>query len=136
MPISQKFFEEYNKKDTLEEFELKENLKTVLLFAGGKMGLARKNIFEILEILAKKDKEIQIIAISGKNPKVYEKFIEISNKNSNIKVLEFTTEVAKLMSISDLVITKPRWYNINRSYSFRDSNTCYKSNTRARRRKC
>jgi processive 1,2-diacylglycerol beta-glucosyltransferase len=109
MPISQKFLEKFDRNKVLDEFKLKEGMKTILFFAGGKMGLARKNIFEYMQILAKKAEtgEIQVIAISGKNKKIYEKFKEISKECKNIKVLEFTSKVPELMSISDICITKP-----------------------------
>lgn len=113
IPIAGRFTGKCNKEEVLKEFGLKENMKTILFFAGGKMGLARKNIFEFMEVLAKNSNDFQIIAVSGKNPKVYEKFKQIANGYENVKVLEFTNKVFELMSISDLVITKPRRnYNI------------------------
>lgn len=107
MPISQKFLEEFDKKVIFKEFELKENMKTILFFAGGKMGLARKNIFMFMEVLVKNSDNVQVVAISGKNPKIYDGFMKIAKGKENIKVLEFTNKVPELMSISDLVITKP-----------------------------
>lgn len=109
MPISQRFLEKFDKKKIIKEIGLKENLKTILFFAGGKMGLATKNIFEYMQVLTQKAEEekVQVIAISGKNPKVYKKFKEIANNKENVKVLEFTNKVPELMSISDLCITKP-----------------------------
>lgn len=107
MPISQRFFKEFKREDVLKEFGLKDNLKTILLFAGGKMGLARKNIFTYIENLVKIEDKMQIIAISGKNPKIYEKFKEITKDKENVKVIEFTNKVPELMSISDVIITKP-----------------------------
>lgn len=109
MPISQRFLEKYNRKQILEEFKLKEGIKTILFFAGGKMGLATKNIFEYMEVLTKKavEEKIQVVAISGKNPKVYNRFKKIAENIENVKVLEFTNKVPELMSISDLCITKP-----------------------------
>jgi len=73
------------------------------------MGLATKNIFNYMKILAKKAEagEVQVVAISGKNQKVYKEFKNIAQNNKNIKVLEFTNKVPELMSISDLCITKP-----------------------------
>ena len=107
MPISGKFMNKFDRKEILREFDLKDNLKTVLFFAGGKMGLARKNIFDFMECLSNSFHDIQIVAISGKNKKVYDRFISIANGHENIKIIEFTDKVAQLMSISDLVITKP-----------------------------
>ncbi len=42
IPISQKFYEKYNKKEILKEFNLKENTKTILFFAGGKYRTCKK----------------------------------------------------------------------------------------------
>ena len=136
LPISQRFFEEFDRKEILKEFELKENLKTVIFFAGGRMGLARKNIFEYVKALADNSKNIQIVAISGKNEKAYKKFKEIAEGKENVKVIEFTNKVPELMSVADLAITKPRRNNSIRSINFECTNTCDKSNTRARRGEC
>lgn len=114
IPIAGRFTGKCNKEEVLKEFGLKDNMKTILFFAGGKMGLARKNIFEFMEVLAKNsEKNFQVVAVSGKNPKVYNRFKEIAKGKENVKVLEFTNKVFELMSISDLVITKPR-----RNYNF------------------
>lgn len=115
LPISARFLEAYNKQDILKEFGLRGDLKTVLFFAGGKMGLARKNIFEFMKVLVKNSDNIQIIAISGKNEKIYYEFQDIAEGHKNVKVIEFTNDVPKLMSVSDLVITKPRRNYILRS---------------------
>lgn len=111
MPISQRFLEKFDRKEVINQFGLKEDLKTILFFAGGKMGLATSTIFEYMEVLSNKFTDMQVIAISGKNPKVYEKFKEIAEGKENVKVLEFTDKVPELMSISDLVVTKPRRNN-------------------------
>ena len=50
------------------------------------MGLARKNIFDFMKVLTKNSSEIQVVAVSGKNPKVYEKFKEIAINHENVKV--------------------------------------------------
>jgi len=114
IPISQKFSKEYDKSKIIKEFDLKENKKTILFFAGGKYGLAKKSVYDFIEIFARDFEDIQVIAISGKNEKVFNKFNEIVekyNKKEEIKVIEFTKKVPELMSISDLVITKPRRNN-------------------------
>lgn len=107
IPISNRFLNEFDRERVLNEFGLKPNLKTVLFFAGGKMGLARKNIFEFMNVLSNKLDNVQVVAISGKNPKVYEKFNEIAGNKENVKVIEFSNNVPELMSICDVVVTKP-----------------------------
>lgn len=110
IPISPKFWINYNKKDTLAEFHLENNKKTILFFGGGEYGLGKNNIIEIFNTLINNFENIQIIAISGKNEKMKTNLENIalkSNTKNNIKILEYTDEIAKLMSISDLVISKP-----------------------------
>jgi len=51
----------------------------------------------------------QIVAVSGRNKKMkkkFEEFITPKNKDS-LKIVEFTSHVPELMSISSFVITKP-----------------------------
>lgn len=74
------------------------------------IGLGKNKTIAILDILAKTSYDIQVVAIAGKNEKLKEAFENIvieNNKQSSIKVLPFTNKVPELMSISDLVITKP-----------------------------
>ena len=51
-----------------------------------------------------------MIGIAGKNEKMklaFENIVRENNCMENVKVLEFTNKVPELMSISDLVVTKP-----------------------------
>lgn len=110
IPLSNRFLQHYNKSEILNEFGLKENKKTILFFGGGKMGLGKSKTLEILKALAENFKDLQIIAISGKNQEMNEHFSEIVkqfSREDSIKVLEYTDKVPELMSISDIVITKP-----------------------------
>ena len=110
IPLSSRFLQHYPKKEVLEQFGLQPHKKTVLFFGGGKLGLGKSKTLEILKILASKFYDLQIIAISGKNQELYQRFEEIVKENhreDSIKVLEYTDKVPELMSISDFVITKP-----------------------------
>ena len=52
----------------------------------------------------------QIIAISGRNPKMNAGFHELVKETSSedrVKVLDYTNKVPELMSISTIVVTKP-----------------------------
>lgn len=84
--------------------------KLFCFFGGGEYGLGKNRTINILNVLAKTNYNIQVIAIAGKNEKLKEAFENIvieNNKQDSIKVLPFTNKVPELMSISDLVITKP-----------------------------
>lgn len=110
IPISNKFLETFNTSKILNSLGLKENSKTILFFAGGKFGLGKSRTLEIFNTLVNDFNNIQVIAISGKNKKMYEEFnqiVKIANKTDFIKVFEFVNNVPELMAISDIVITKP-----------------------------
>lgn len=110
IPISSSFLKKYNKNEILKEFELKENKKNILFFGGGEFGLGKTKTIQIFEDIVKNFDNIQIIAIAGKNPKLktaFENIVSIYNKQNTVKILEYTNKVPELMSISDLVVSKP-----------------------------
>jgi len=109
IPLSNKFLLEYDKSEILQSFGLSPNKKTVLFFGGGELGLGKTHTLNIFKSFVQND-NIQIVAISGKNPKMkahFEDYVEEMGKESSVKILEYTDKVAQLMSISDLVVTKP-----------------------------
>lgn len=110
IPISLRFLKNYDRKEILNEFELEDNKKTILFFAGGEFGLGKTKTVQIFEDLIKNFNDIQVIAIAGKNEKMklhFESVVKEFNKEKNVKILEYTNKVPELMSISDLVVSKP-----------------------------
>lgn len=110
IPLSNRFLQHYNKSETLEELGLQQNKKTILFFAGGEYGLGKNKTFEILKTFAESFPDLQIVAIAGRNKEMKEKFeelVENTSRHDSIKILDFTNKVPELMSISDLVVTKP-----------------------------
>lgn len=110
IPISSRFLKTYDKKEILNEFNLEENKKTILFFAGGEFGLGKNRTLQIFEDLIKNFENIQVIAIAGKNEKMklhFESIVKEYNREKNVRVLEYTNKVPELMAISDLVISKP-----------------------------
>ena len=64
----------------------------------------------VLKCLIRLFSKLQVVAVSGKNPKMKKKFEELvrnTDSQERIKVLEYTDKVPELMSISSFVITKP-----------------------------
>ena len=109
IPISERFLKSYNKQEILEKYNLSPDKETILFFAGGEFGLGRSTTYTILKILIRIFKEVQVIAISGKNKKMNQKFndlVESTNTQNRVKILEYTNDVPELMSISMGVITK------------------------------
>ena len=110
IPLSNKFLLKYDKKQILENFGLSPVRNTVLFFGGGEFGLGKTQTLKIFKSFVENNNHIQIVAISGKNLKMKENFenlVKELNKQKFVKVLEYTDKVPELMSISDLVVTKP-----------------------------
>ena len=110
IPLSSRFLKKYNIKEILDTYNLEDGKQNILFFGGGEFGLGKSRTFEIFDALIKCTIDKQIIAIAGKNEKMKLKFDEIvenNNATNRVKVLSFTTQVPELMSISDLVVTKP-----------------------------
>jgi len=110
IPLSNKFLLKYDKSQILQNFGLSPDKKTVLFFGGGEFGLGKTQTFKIFKSFVECPENIQIVAISGKNPKMKESFenlVEELGKQDHVKILEYTDKVPELMSISDLVVTKP-----------------------------
>lgn len=117
IPISNRFLQTYSKQEVFSSFHLDPNEKTILFFGGGEYGLGKDKTVAILESLADFP-DIQVVAIAGKNEKMqqaFEKIVYEKNKQNTIKVLPFTDKVPELMSISNLVITKPGGLTVSES---------------------
>ena len=110
IPLSNKFLLKYDKSQILESFGLSPDRKTVLFFGGGEFGLGKTQTFNIFKSFVECHENIQIVAIAGKNAKMKESFenlVDELGKHDYVKILEYTDKVPELMSISDLVVTKP-----------------------------
>ncbi len=112
IPLSNKFLCKYDRNDILKNFELKDNKFNILFFGGGEFGLGKTRTVEIFEEFTKfaKSRDFQVIGIAGKNEKMklaFKNIVRENNCEENVKVLEFTNKVPELMSISNLVVTKP-----------------------------
>lgn len=110
IPISDRFLINYDKSSIFLDFNLSPNKKTVLFFGGGEFGLGKSYTLKVFETFVKDSADLQIIAISGKNQKLKEAFENIVikyNKEANVHIFEYTNMVPELMSISNLVVTKP-----------------------------
>lgn len=107
IPISENFSKAENIQVLKQKYNVLNRKKTFLFFSGGGEGstLSYKFLKELLE--AKFD--INIIYVCGKNEKIKKKVDALLTKNNyqNVTVLGYSNEVNNLLSISDVVITKP-----------------------------
>lgn len=139
IPVSSKFCQKYNREEIFDELWLDKNKFTVLFFGGGEYGLGKNSIVKVLETGIRLFKDIQIIAISGKNKKMntaFNEVVEKTNSESRVKVLEFTDKVPELMSISDVVVTKAGGLTITESLVSGLPIIIVNPIPRSRRRKC
>ena len=94
-----------------EELDIKKEEKIITYFCNG-ISISKKNLKKVENDLIKISdilKEYQIICISGKNAKMYEKLEVIIEKNKmkNVKLIAFTKRAKELMYMSEVVFTKP-----------------------------
>lgn len=111
IPLSNKFLRNYNKDELLSSFGLKKDIFTILFFAGGSSRFSKGSVYDIFNILIDNFSNFQIITLTGNSEKLKNDFDEILKQkapnSTNIKILKFTDRVPELMSISNIVISKP-----------------------------
>ena len=110
IPLSNRFLLSYDKSKILSEYNLSPNKKTILFFAGGEFGFGKDKTFNMLKSIIDNFPYLQVIAIAGRNIKIKERFDELvssTNSGDTVKILSYTNQVPELMSVADLVITKP-----------------------------
>ena len=110
IPLSDKFFEKFDKNSIYDEFDLSKTKPVILFFGGGEFGLGKDRPIQILEALIHNLETYQIIAISGRNPKMNASFKDLVtrlNAENRVKVFDYTNKVPELMSISTIVVSKP-----------------------------
>lgn len=110
IPLSNRFLQKYDRKEILDFYGLEDDKMILLFFGGGEFGLGKSRTFDVFDRIMKTFQEIQMIAIAGKNEKMkarFQKIVEENDANKRVKVLSFTNQIPELMSISDLVISKP-----------------------------
>lgn len=110
IPLSDRFFENFDKDAIFNEFNLDKNKPVILFFGGGEFGLGKDRPVQILDALIHNLHTCQIVAISGKNPKMnanFKELVEKTNSENRVRVLDYTNKVPELMNISSIVVTKP-----------------------------
>lgn len=110
IPMSDRFFENFDAEKIYEMFELDKNKKVILFFGGGEFGLGKERTSQILRVFIQEVPDCQIVAVAGKNEKMkedFEQLVQMNNAQDRVRVLGFTDKVPELMHISSLVVTKP-----------------------------
>lgn len=109
IPIEPHFRFPKDRQVLARKFNIDPNKFTALIIAGTfGMGPLKK----IAELLSK---ENQVIIGCGKNKRLFNKLDNLSKKNNNLRPVGFIDYVDELMSLSDIIITKPGGMTISES---------------------
>lgn len=101
----QAFEVDLDKKAARRAFGLDEDKLTIVLFEGG-YGLGRMK--EIVEIIAKSDMKINVVAICGKNEKLYEHLKDIKPQSENVTLIVegFCEKTLEYLAAADVWLGK------------------------------
>ncbi len=104
IPINSKFYEPLDKKALYQKYDLDENRKTIVVTAGAHGVIS--SVRDMAEKLATQT-DLQVVVVCGRNEKLYEETKAIALEHSNVKVLGYCKDMAELLEIADLMVTKP-----------------------------
>lgn len=112
IPINMQYDNDYNIDDIKKKYRVLNDKKTILMFAGGSLGSSFS--YTYFKCLLERRYDVNIIFVCGKNEELKnkcEKLVKARGYN-NVHILGFSREVDKLLTISDIVITKPGGLNV------------------------
>jgi len=106
LPIDPDFYEEKNLNSLKIKYSIKPDSPTILIMSGG-FGLKNQK-FLIKEIL-QNFPDFNLLVIAGKNnKKLVKKYLSLKKENTkNYQVFEFIEKIDDLISVADIIITKP-----------------------------
>ena len=105
IPVSNNFSQTSSKAELLAKLSLSNDRKNILIMGGGAGVLP---IDKILNVCNQIDSPLQLIAVAGKNQALYRKLVQLAATSKHpVKVLGFVDNVHELMSVADLLISKP-----------------------------
>lgn len=105
LPLRQEFMAPCHDPSIWERYGLRRDLFTLLMMGGG-CGLL-SDMEDICESLAKLDLPMQAIAVTGTNYALAKRLEDISQHSKiPLRVLGYVDNIAELMEISDLLLTK------------------------------
>ena len=105
IPFDPKFNELQDRLKLCHKLRLKPDVPTILVMGGGQ-GLGP--ITTIVDSLGKMARQIQLIIVTGSNKKLYKSLRKkIYKYEKEIVLFGYATNVHELMSVSDVIITKP-----------------------------
>ncbi|MDF2572855.1 MAG: ugtP 1 [Sporomusa sp.] len=105
IPVNDSFSQPNDKGLVLDKLGLTQDRKTILVMGGGAGILP---IDEILKLCNEIDRPLQLVAVAGKNRQLHQKLVQLEPVIRHpVKILSYVDNVHELMSIADLLISKP-----------------------------
>lgn len=105
IPVRPHFSDIHNTKEIRKRYNIDDKAYVIMIMGGGLGLLPMKNIISKLD---KVSLPLHIIAVSGKNRKLYGKLKAIEkNINHPLIVFGYVNNISEIMEISDLLISKP-----------------------------
>ncbi|MFC1667898.1 glycosyltransferase [Chlamydiota bacterium] len=105
IPLMPRFYKKHDLFETKLRYGINNGDKVVTIMGGGQGLLPMKKIIKELDSLSFR---LHIIAIAGKNEKLYDSLLALKKKiQHKISVLGYITAVPQIMEISDILISKP-----------------------------
>lgn len=104
IPVSVMYGQSYDRNILLKQIGFSNHMKVILIMGGG------AGIFPMVDVMKELNKcktLLQIIVVTGKNKKLYDKIQKIKPRSKHqMKVFGFVDNVHELMAMSDLLISK------------------------------
>lgn len=112
IPINMQYGNDYDIDGIKRKYKVNNDKKTILMFAGGSLGSSFS--YTYFKCLLECRYDVNIIFVCGKNEELKVKCERLvkNHQYKNVNVLGFSHEVDKLLTISDIVITKPGGLNV------------------------
>ncbi|OCT11181.1 UDP-N-acetylglucosamine--LPS N-acetylglucosamine transferase [Paenibacillus pectinilyticus] len=107
IPVHPNFRKAHSKEQIFAEFGLKA-MPTVMVMGGGWGVFKKEEKEQLLTYLASWSQDIQLLICLGTNEKARRQLLEEDAfRQPNVHLIGYTTEISKLMDISDILVTKP-----------------------------
>ncbi len=103
IPISASFHKKIGLSSVRKRYGLRDDLPTLLVLSGG-FGMGP--IDKVLAELDRLNRPVQVLAVTGRNKELRHKLVASSHLQPT-RVLGFVANMNELMSIADLIVTKP-----------------------------
>lgn len=115
IPVSPRFTMPLDNKRLRQRFRI-DSGKPVVLVMGGSQGMISMD--EIVRYLAKLPLDMHLLVVCGVNKKLYKRLQKIKSRlNVNINLYGYIGNIEELMSISNLIVTKPGGLTITEALS-------------------